>query len=195
MRHRCTIKNVSFPWLFPPPYECCTWLPFGLNLPYFSTTLNIILHTQIWGYQWWLLLTMEVQEDKHSNSGANNGLMSQALQIRFVFASCPLLWYSGYNYEAPLHHQNVSFTWLFLHLMNVPPDWLPFGPNAPYFIRTLNIILHTQIWGYLWWLLLTMEVQEDNHSNNGANSDVLCHRLSKSGLSLFRAPFSDVVWV
>ncbi|XP_066388134.1 uncharacterized protein [Miscanthus floridulus] len=27
---------------------------------------------------------MEVQEDKHSNSGANNGLMSQALQIRVL---------------------------------------------------------------------------------------------------------------
>ena len=121
MRYRCTIK--MFPLLdFFSPYECCTWLPFGLNLPYFSPTLNIILHTQIWGYQWWLLLTMEVQEDKHSNSGANNGLMSQALQIRFVFVSCPLFWYSGYNYEAPLHHQNVSFTWLFLHLTNAAPD-------------------------------------------------------------------------
>jgi hypothetical protein len=38
-----------------------------------------------------VMIVIEVQEDKHSNSGANNGLMSQALQIRFVFASCPLL--------------------------------------------------------------------------------------------------------
>jgi len=40
---------------------------------------------------------------------------------------------------------------------------------------------------------MIVTVQDDKHFNNGANNDVLCHRLSKSDLSLFRAPFSDVV--
>jgi hypothetical protein len=93
MRHCCTSK-VSPLTNFFPPYECYTYLSFGPNLPYFSLTLNVILHTQIRGYQWWLLLTMGVQEDKHSSSGPHNDvLISSPDQVCGCFMPPFLMWF------------------------------------------------------------------------------------------------------
>lgn len=86
MRHCCTSRVSPLPNFFPP-YECYTYLLFGPNLPYFSLTLNVILHTQIRGYQWWLLLIMGVQEDKHSSSGPDNDVLTSSPDQGFAIST------------------------------------------------------------------------------------------------------------